>query len=58
MVDFGIAEPKVGIILTEAQQAELNNLKLKDLKAKSYLFHAINCSILKTILNKDNSKQI
>jgi hypothetical protein len=33
-------------------------LKLKDLKAKNYLFQAIDRSILETILSKDTSKQI
>ena len=58
MVDFWIAEPETGIILTEAQLTELNGLKLKDLKAKNYLFQAIDHSILETILSKDTSKQI
>jgi phosphoenolpyruvate synthase/pyruvate phosphate dikinase len=38
--------------------AELSGLKLKDLKAKTYLFQAIDRSILETILSKDTSKQI
>jgi hypothetical protein len=58
VVDFWIAEPETGIILTEAQLTELNGLKLKDLKAKNYLFQAIDHSILETILSKDTSKQI
>jgi hypothetical protein len=58
VVDSGIAEPETGIILTEAQLTELSSLKLKDLKAKNYLFQAIDRSILETILSKDTSKQI
>lgn len=58
VVDSGIAEPETGVILTEAQLTELSNLKLKDLKAKNYLFQAIDRSILETILSKDTSKQI
>jgi hypothetical protein len=38
--------------------AELSGLKLKYLKAKTYLFQAIDHSILETILSKDTSKQI
>ncbi|KAL5840580.1 hypothetical protein ACOSQ4_013188 [Xanthoceras sorbifolium] len=44
--------------LTDAQRKELDELKLKDLKANNYLFQAIDRSILETILQKDTSKQI
>jgi hypothetical protein len=44
--------------LSERRQRELDAVKLKDLKAKNYLFQAINRSILKTILEKDTSKKI
>jgi hypothetical protein len=44
--------------LSERRQRELDAVKLKDLKAKKYLFQAINRSILKTILEKDTSKKI
>ena len=33
-------------------------MKLKDLKAKNYLFQAIDRSIMETLLCKDTSKQI
>ena len=58
VVDSGIAELETGVILTEAQLTELSSLKLKDLKAKNYLFQAIDRSILETILSIDTSKQI
>ncbi|KAH7537743.1 hypothetical protein FEM48_Zijuj03G0125400 [Ziziphus jujuba var. spinosa] len=58
VVSEGIAEPVAGIVWTDAQKAELEAQKLKDLKAKNYLFQAIDRSILETILNKDTSKQI
>ncbi|KAH7521724.1 hypothetical protein FEM48_Zijuj07G0063000 [Ziziphus jujuba var. spinosa] len=58
VVSEGIAEPVAGIVWTDAQKAELEAQKLKDLKAKNYLFQAIDSSILETILNKDTSKQI
>jgi hypothetical protein len=58
VVDSGITESETGIILTEAQLTEQSSLKLKDLKAKNYLFQAIDRSILETILSKDTSKQI
>lgn len=43
--------------MTPAQKATLD-LKLKDLKVKNYLFQVIDKSILKTILQKDTSKQL
>ena len=46
------------VVLTNAQKTELKGLKLKDLKAKNYLFQTIDCSILETILCKDTTKHI
>ncbi|RVW21848.1 hypothetical protein CK203_109662 [Vitis vinifera] len=51
-------EPTLGTVMTKTQRIELEGLKLKDLKAKNYLFQAIDHSILETILNKETSKQI
>ena len=42
----GVAEPAAGVVLTDAQEVELKGQKLKDLKAKNYLFQAIDRSIL------------
>ena len=56
VVEFGVAEPATGA--TEAQKTEFEALKLKDLKAKNYLFQSINRSILESILCKETSKQI
>lgn len=58
VVEFGVATPVVGELLTDTQQKELEGLKLKDLKAKNYLFQAIDQSILETILNKETSNDI
>ena len=58
VVVSGVAEPAEGVVLTDAQKTELEWLKLKDLKAKNYLFQAIDRSILETILCKDTSKHI
>ena len=44
--------------MTEAQTRTLEDQKLKDLKAKNYLFQAIDRVILETILHKETSKQI
>ena len=45
-------------VLTEAQQTELSEQKLKDLKVKNYLFASIDKTILKTIVKKETSKDI
>ncbi|KAF1870768.1 hypothetical protein Lal_00037382 [Lupinus albus] len=41
VVVSGVAEPTIGDMLTDAQKTELEGLKLKDLKAKNYLFQSI-----------------
>ena len=46
VVVSGVAEPAAGVVLTDAQEVELKGQKLKDLKAKNYLFQAIDRSIL------------
>ena len=53
-----VAEPTEGVVLTDAQKTEFEGLKLRDLKAKNYLFQAIDRSILETILCKDTAKHI
>ncbi|KAM7520343.1 hypothetical protein LguiB_019305 [Lonicera macranthoides] len=58
VVDSGVAEPAAGVIFSDAQKTELEALKSKDLKAKNYLFQAIDRTILETILNKQTSKHI
>ncbi|RVW74621.1 hypothetical protein CK203_050879 [Vitis vinifera] len=54
----GFQEPTEGVVLTDAQKTKLEGLKLKDLKAKNYLFRDIDHSILETILCKDTAKHI
>ena len=44
--------------MTNAQKMEFEARKLKDLKAKNYLFQAIERPILETILCKETSKDI
>ena len=58
VVVSGVAKPTEGVVLTDAQKTELEELKLKDLKAKNYLCQAIDRSILETILCKDTTKHI
>ncbi|KAK0603891.1 hypothetical protein LWI29_009824 [Acer saccharum] len=41
LVETGYVEPEAGAAVTEAQRKRLEELKLKDLKVKNYLFQAI-----------------
>lgn len=43
---------------TEVQKKNYEEQKLKDLKAKNYLFQALDRTILETIIKKDTSKSI
>nr|GMD95646.1 Retrovirus-related Pol polyprotein from transposon TNT 1-94 [Ipomoea batatas] len=43
---------------SEAERKRIEGLKLTDLKAKNYLFQALDRSILETILKKDTAKNI
>ncbi|GKV20106.1 hypothetical protein SLEP1_g30271 [Rubroshorea leprosula] len=56
IVEAGVPEPTTGA--NDAHRAEIEKEKLKDLKAKNYLFQAIDWAILETILNKSTSKNI
>ena len=58
LVENGIPESVEGTPLTEVERKYIDDQKLKDLKAKNYLFQALDRSILETILNKDTSKNI
>ncbi|GKV19296.1 hypothetical protein SLEP1_g29580 [Rubroshorea leprosula] len=56
IVEVGIPKPAVGA--NDAQRVEIEKEKLKDLKAKNYLFQSIDWVILETILNKSTYKTI
>ena len=58
LVETGYDEPQANAAVTEAQQKRLDEMKLKDLKVKNYLFQAIDRTILETILQKNTSNQI
>ncbi|XP_060200077.1 uncharacterized protein LOC132628295 [Lycium barbarum] len=58
IIETGFSEPDRGVVMTEAQQKVLDEQRLKDLKAKNYLFQEIDRALLETILQKDTSKQI
>ena len=58
IIEDGISAPTEVEALTNAQKMEFEARKLKDLKAKNYLFQAIERPILETILCKETSKDI
>jgi len=58
LIETGITAAAEGSSLSELQQKTYEDQKLKDLKAKNYLFQAIDRSILETILKKDTAKEI
>ncbi|XP_039141196.1 uncharacterized protein LOC120278470 [Dioscorea cayenensis subsp. rotundata] len=58
LVENGIPMVATGVVLTDTEKKHYEDQKLKDLKAKNYLFQALDRSILETILTKDTSKDI
>lgn len=58
VIEEGYLESKYNDGLTEAQRLNQHDMKLKDLKAKNYLFSSIDRSILKTITQKETTKQL
>ncbi|XP_019455031.1 PREDICTED: uncharacterized protein LOC109356149 [Lupinus angustifolius] len=54
----GFTEPAPDAILSTAQKKTYDEARLKDLKAKNYLFSSIDKTILKTITQKETSKQL
>jgi len=59
LVEEGIPTPAIGTSpASEVQRKTMEEAKLKDMKAKNYLFHAIGREILETILDKGTSKAI
>nr|KYP43529.1 Retrovirus-related Pol polyprotein from transposon TNT 1-94 [Cajanus cajan] len=58
LVKTGILVASVRTTPTEAQQCQIDENKVKDLKVKNYLFQALDRSIIETILKKDTTKDI
>lgn len=59
LVEEGIPAPAIGTSpASEAQRKTVEEAKLKDMKAKNYLFHAIGREILEIIIDKGTSKAI
>lgn len=57
LIEKGIIRVE-GVAPTEAQQKEIDEQTLKDLKLKNFLYQSIDRDILDTILNTETSKQI
>ena len=58
VVRDGFVEATSDETMTDAQRKTLDEARLKDLKAKNYLFSAIDKTVLKTITLKNTSKQL
>ncbi|XP_012065105.1 uncharacterized protein LOC105628318 [Jatropha curcas] len=56
MVENGDSAAAEGVTLTDLQKKTFEEQKLKDLKAKNFLFQALDRSVLETILRKDTAK--
>ncbi|KAF1863412.1 hypothetical protein Lal_00031299 [Lupinus albus] len=54
----GFTEPAHDAVLSAAQKKMYDEARLKDLKAKNYLFSSIDKTILKTITQKETFKQL
>lgn len=57
LIENGIPAVAEGV-MTKAQKKTIDDLRLKDLKTKNYLFQAIDRSLLETILKRDTAKDI
>lgn len=58
LIEQGVPIVAEGVPLTEAQRKAIDDQRSKDLKAKNYLFQAIDRALMETILNKDTAKDI
>lgn len=58
VIEPGFTEPCEGEQVTAAQRTNLEAMRLKDLKAKNYLFQSIDKQILKTMTHKETAKQV
>lgn len=58
IVKSGYNQPTSMDGMTPTQKQNLKEMKLKDLKAKNYLFQSLDKLILKPITQKETSKQL
>jgi hypothetical protein len=57
-MESGYIKPASESMQTDVQQKKNDEMKLKDLKVKNYLFQAIDQTVIDTILKKDTTKDI
>nr|GEU43593.1 retrovirus-related Pol polyprotein from transposon TNT 1-94 [Tanacetum cinerariifolium] len=58
LIDPGIREPAVGIAQSEAEKKKLEELRIKDLQVKHYLYQAIDRVTFEQILDRKTSKSV
>ncbi|KAL4563107.1 hypothetical protein LXL04_027140 [Taraxacum kok-saghyz] len=58
LIDLGIREPAVGIAQSEAEKKKLEELRVKDLQVKHYLYQAIDRVTFEQIMDRKTSKAI
>ena len=58
LVENGFEEPKAMTMLTESQQAQLEDARTKDHQVKHYLFQALDRTIFEQILDRRTAKNV
>ncbi|KAI3768676.1 hypothetical protein L2E82_19506 [Cichorium intybus] len=58
LIDPGIREPTVGVAQSEAEKKKLEELRMKDLQVKHYLYQAIDRVTFEQILDRKTSKAV
>ena len=58
LVEPGYIEPTSESVQTDAQWKKNDEMRLKDLKMKNYLFQTIDLTVLDTILKKNTARNI
>ncbi|GJW21496.1 putative RNA-directed DNA polymerase [Tanacetum coccineum] len=58
LIDPGIREPTVGIAQSEAEKKKLEELRVKDLQVKHYLYQAIDRVTFEQIMDRKTSKSV
>lgn len=58
LIDPGIREPTVQIAQSETEKKKLEELRMKDLQVKHYLYQAIDRVTFKQILDRKSSKVV
>ncbi|XP_020266994.1 uncharacterized protein LOC109842539 [Asparagus officinalis] len=58
LVEKGFEEPRAGTLLTDAQQAQLDDARTKDHQVKHYLFQAIDRIVFEQILDRRSAKTV